>query len=244
MSGIYVRNHAIRFARTHVAGEQAREDLDAIIRAVDPAFQQWLHDLAAETHLGLEEETRRAAALLIQVASIQLADDLSDNECEYLPNPAQTGPGAQWLLQHLFAASLAETSISAAVVAEATGDLLLVGAAQQQEVRTVSWNLESSRAAAMGLNGHQHAAYFNLTFAGTARQTVARSVGIDYGFALHIVGDRVSRDPRWETLDATSRAILLGEASAAVARLRQVDWSCLRGPSTWFDSVLAPMVNG
>lgn len=221
-----------------IQGALAGADLEATLLEVDPRFTKLLDALGREVGLGGAELERRVTAALFEFAAIQLADDLADGDCGYLRPAIEVGPGAQWLLQHLFHAVLLETGVSREDLRAALADLLVVGSAQQDEVRGGPWTLERASTAATGLNGHQYAAYFRLLFAGTSRAPIAVPLGHAFGFAMHVVTDRVSRDARWMGLEARERGALRDEALAAVEKARTHGLRALTEPLRWFEAVL------
>jgi hypothetical protein len=237
MSGLLVRDQALKCAREHVGGE-ALTDVEATIRKIDERFLHWIYQLAADAGHEWNEMLRRTSALVFQFASVQLADDLADGDCRYLQQPERTGPGTQWVLQHLYCLALSQSSAQLEQVRLATTDFLAVGVAQQQEVRTAKWNLTNSRDAAAGLNGCQHRAYFRLMFAGTAHASQAEALGYHFGIALHVTGDRLSKDRRFTDLDAADQGLLLDEAKASLRHLESGGIPAVRGPAAWFRTVI------
>jgi hypothetical protein len=237
MSGYLVRDHALKCAREQVAGDALR-DVEATIRRVDERFLHWLYQLSTDAGHEWDEMIRRTSAILFQFASVQLADDLADGDCDYLPQPQRTGPGTQWLLQHLYCLALSRSAVPNHQLGQATADFLAVGAAQQQEVRASKWDLASSRNAAIGLNGCQHRAYFRLMFAGTPHEHQAEALGYHFGFALHVTGDRFSKDRRFTDLDAAEQGRLLEEATESLSHLEAGTLPSVRGPAQWFRTVI------
>ena len=238
MSALFIRNRAARLALDLLREGPGFEDVEATLRKVDPDFAAFYHALACDA--GLEDDTAadRAAAALLQFASVQLADDLADGDCTYLPDAQRTGPGCAWLLHHLFFVAARRGGVPASALEEAARDLAAVGAAQQIEVRTSRWDLAGARAAAIGLNASQHRAYFRLVLAGSPLGSGAAEAGYDFGFALHVCGDRLKGDQRWSNLDEPARQELASDALGAAQRLTASPSPALREQAAWFLTVL------
>jgi hypothetical protein len=218
---------------------EAAGDLEAALRCVDPQFVRFVGDLADDFGLAGDDRAWRIDALIFQFAAIQVADDLADGECHYLPQAHRTGPGVHWLLQHLFSICVLSSDIARGDAALAARDFTLVGAAQQREVRVRRWDASLAEEAARGLNGKQHAAYFRLLASGTRFAGGAPALGEAFGFALHVVTDVAHKDARWASIDVEAKRALLRQATASLMTLRDANLPALGGPVSWFGGVIA-----
>jgi hypothetical protein len=225
-------------ARAGAPVSVASQDLEAALRCVDPAFPRFAEGLARDFGIEGEERALRVDALVFEFAAIQVADDLADGDCDYLPDADRTGPGAHWLLQQLFWLCVLSSKISRVDAELAARDLVSVGAAQQQEVRVREWDGALAEEAARHLNGKQHAAYFRLLASGTPFAQRAPTLGEAFGFVLHLVTDAAHCDKRWTSLDAESKKALAQRAMGELAALHDVGIASLAKPVSWFDSVL------
>lgn len=217
----------------------ARADLIAVMNRLDPLFFALIDSLAREVGLDTAEAVLRRDAIVFEFGAIQLADDLADGDCAYLEQAARRGPGAQWLLQHLFYACMLESTCSASDLSQAVQELIHVGAAQQLEVRRDTWDLESSTEAALGLNGLQFSAYFRVLASGTKWSERLPQVGLDFGLALHVVSDIRSGDRRWSTLSQPEQQQLATAAAEAAQRVARAELTTLAGPAQWFATLLS-----
>jgi hypothetical protein len=225
-------------ARAGPLPSDAAHDLEAALRCVDPAFPRFVAELAKDFGVEGEDCAWRVDALLFEFAAIQVADDLADGDCDYLPDPERSGPGTHWLLQHLFWLCLLSSRVSRADAEGAARDFLVVGAAQQREVRVRRWHGALAEEAARNLNGKQHAAYFRLLASGTPHSERAPMLGEAFGFALHVVTDVAHCDDRWTSLDAEAKQGLVRRASAVLASLHDARLSSLAEPISWFEGIL------
>jgi hypothetical protein len=176
---------------------EAREDIEEALRAVDPGFPRLVDGLATDFGLRGNDSELRQDGCILEFAAIQVADDLADGDCNYLEDPARSGPGVHWLLQHLTYRCLLESRAPRVALKRAAHDLTLVGGAQQSEVRTGTWTYANAASMAQGLNGRQYSAYFRILSAGSRHMVRAARAGADFGFALHVVTDRATQDRRW-----------------------------------------------
>lgn len=212
---------ALEIVRDSVPKSEARTDLEATLRAIDPRFLGLIGDV-------LEGEAKpklavpRGAAVVLQVASIQLADDLADQECSYLEDAVRRGPGAQALLQLLAYQSMLKAELGEEALLRALSDLSMVGVAQQREVSRTDWDATSYLELAREINGHQHAAYLTILCCHSAEREL-RSMGIAFGTCAHVVGDAFSWDARWRRLSEDARCdvarVALGECTALLAHV-------------------------
>ena len=217
----------------------ALQDARAVLDSIDPRFPSLIGTLAEEFGLPLLERRRRVGALCLMFATVQLADDLADGECDYLPEAHRRGPGTQWLLQHLSVECLLNTECTLNTVTGALRCFARMGSAQQLEVRRAQWDLDSARGAATGLNGNQFAAYFGILADGTVWAERASRIGQDFGEVLHVVGDSVSSDPRISTLTDAERLALCGWAQERLHRLLDTNLVVIQRVTDWFSAVLA-----
>jgi hypothetical protein len=222
--------------------EEARRDLEGVLRCVDPGFPRLIFALAGDMGLVGEDRALREDAILLEFAAIQLADDLADGDCDYLHEPARTGPGAHWTLQHLFYECLLRSRVSRDAIEKASRDLVSVGSAQQCEVRTRQWTAEAAERAARGLNGSQYSAYFRLLFDGTSFSEMAAPWGQAFGFALHVVTDSAGGDRRFTEPESTER--LIAEARSAAGVLATSALPALREAAAYFEDSLSRFVPG
>lgn len=199
----------------------ARADVAATLAVLDPGFAELMRSFAAVALVDRRELRTRCMAVLLQFAAVQLADDLADGDCHYLPDARRRGPGAQWLLQHLCTLALSATRIDRDSMKRAAECFARVGAAQQDEVHAATWDARRAEAAARGLNGEQYAAYLTWLWSGTDWQDRARPIGLDFGLCLHVATDRQSGDRRFMQLDAAERGNLLQLASEALSNLER-----------------------
>lgn len=222
MAARFIEKDALAFARAHVPEGPAQLDLEATFKALDPRFGEVMGLIASVVLAPGHVRRMRCNAVMLQFAAVQLADDLADGDCWYLGEPQRTGPGVQWLLQHLCQLALCEGEVDPTSLAEAARCLVRVGAAQQAEVRQKTWDMTATASAADGLNGQQYAAYLTWLWSGTGLQAQAREVGRAFGFCLHLASDRLSADRRWTDLSQEEQRQLIARARDSHNRLSQV----------------------
>jgi hypothetical protein len=219
-------------------GGEALADIQATLDAVDPKLPVFLASLGVELGLAPREWMRRGVAILLMFAATQLADDLADGDCCYLEAPQRRGPGTEWLLHQLSAALLLESSIERDAITASLRDLAQVGSAQALEVRRSQWDLDSSRFAALGLNGKQWSAYLRLFADGTQYAGQAARWGEAWGIGLHVAGDRTSQDARFTTLSTPAKRDLADWALEHVALVMETPLATLQRSAGYFRAVL------
>jgi hypothetical protein len=219
-------------------GDSASSDVKATIQKIDPRFPSFLSVFATELALAPRELRTRCVAACLMFAATQLADDLADGDCNYLPDPHRTGPGTHWLLHQLFGQAVLSSTCDRSEIADIYRDLLIVGAAQQREVRGARGALVQAQQLAVGLNGHQYAAYFRLLASGSRWSAEAPKWGMTFGTVLHVVGDRLSRDERFCALSLEDRKQLVDWGKARLAELEGNPLVIVRRTAIWFAAVL------
>ena len=208
MSHGTVFRKALRILGDINVDELLKNDILKCLSACNKQFSQFIYEVSADTDLPREERLGRAAAVLFEYASVQLADDLVDGECDYLAQPNRSGPTVLMALQNLFVLILSQHKIAGNTLNTIAGRLQKVAMAQQTEVFCEEWNLQRSKQAAVGLNGHQFAAYFSVLWHGTTLEPNAQDVGMATGIAIHVGSDVLSADPRFFSLNETERSAL------------------------------------
>ena len=186
----------------------------------------------------------RAAALALLQASINLADDLSDGDCDYLQEPIRRAPGTQILLQSLAFLHLLEQGIGVRVLASLSGDIVSAASAQQLEVRTQSWTLDAFEYCTDGFAARPYAGYLEVIWCSTPLAGRARDIGTRAGFAAHVAGDIESRDRRYETLTPAEHASLLATTLAHLEVLRREPFQCVQALLRNVEPVIAAHAAG
>ena len=213
-------------------------DVEATLNAIDPKLPVFIASLASELELTPAEWRLRSVSVLLMFAATQLADDLADGDCDYLPDAGRRGPGTEWLLHQLSGALMLESSVERGTILACLTDLTQVGASQALEVRRSQWDLASSRAAAIGLNGKQWSSYLRLLADGTSHAARAPAWGEAWGSALHVAGDRTSQDRRFSSLSPADQTALTDWALKRLDDLADTNLKTLRRSAVWFRAVL------
>lgn len=197
-----------QFISAQDLSESALQDIHRVLELKDKSLEVLLHDLMLLAGLDAECIDRRLKPLILQQCMIHLADDLADGDCTYLPEYRSQGPTAQYSLQNLVSLSLLEANLSPGGIKNFYSQMLKVGSAQHEEIRTTQWTLPCSQEAASGLNGALFSAYFALIWEGTQLETLASELGYHFGIACHVATDIKSRDVRYMHLKKQDRISL------------------------------------
>src|SRR2546428_1140939 len=91
--------------------EISQRDLVAALKAGRPGPLIFLYAAGTETGLPPQTLLQRVVAIYFVFCAGNLADDLSDGECTYLPEPFRIGPSAQFILQTLAFHTLLEADL-------------------------------------------------------------------------------------------------------------------------------------
>jgi hypothetical protein len=218
VSGGLIYQTALRRIRAHDLPDQAERDLVSALGAARSGPLDFVYLAGLDAGLPRDELLARGAAVFFIFAAGNLADDVSDGDCTYLPPRA--APGVQFMLQNLVFDTLLESSVPRSDLQAAAAELVRGAGQQQREIRTARWTFELAREVALGIAGGQYAAYLRLLWAGTPLSSGAASVGSDLGSAGHVALDITSNDPRVTTLSPADRHALVAWAREAVDRLR------------------------
>ena len=206
MSAELTKQHALRLVRSISDIEPGSSIIKEIINNADTAVTQLLYDAAYSAHADLDIALQRSIPILIHTALIHLADDIADGDCDYVDEPVSQGVTAVYTLLHLFNISLAQTNIKEPTLFQSLAE---VGLWQHQEIATQRWDLEKSKNAAMGLNGRQFEAYFELAAFGTDALESLKKAGFAYGVAAHVMNDIIGDDARLYDLTVGDRKTLI-----------------------------------
>lgn len=180
---------------------------------------QFVFEAGLDAGLAERAIERRGVPLALQYAAVQLCDDLSDGDCDYLRAPTRTGPLLLLLLQNLFVDAALAAHIAPAALRRAGKLFTVVGSGQHDELACARWTYERSRRTAASITGHQLAAYLELLWDRTKLAPRAFEVGLEMGTLAHITTDLVTHDARFWSLPPRQRARLRADARAAATRL-------------------------
>ncbi|MDR0965028.1 MAG: hypothetical protein LBM75_00715 [Myxococcales bacterium] len=190
-----------------------------------------------EAGLSRQESIYRAAAVFLNFATANLADDLSDGDCSYLSQAKI--PGVQFILQNLVFHCLMRSSIEHETLRMITEDLLAMGAGQQIEVSTEQWTLQRACEVGEAISGRQYAAYFQILWGDTALGAHARDWGQRFGNASHISIDLQTNDERLHSLPNEDIRKLLNWALAGIEEFKTSEIELLK---VLWNNISAPMI--
>ena len=207
MSGSLVKRRAIQFVRYQYQQiEPGTQLLASIIESVDDAILQLVYDAAFYAHQDLELALERTIPITYHSCLIHLADDIADGDCDYIDNPISQGVTAVYTLLHLFNRSLAQCKIQDTKIFDA---LIDVGLWQHKEIATQTWDLESAKEVAVGINARQFEAYFRIVSSGTQHEKELANAGYAYAVAAHLSNDINSEDNRFYDIPNEERNKLI-----------------------------------
>lgn len=223
MSAGAVFQEALRVLNHLEPPEVAQRDflrcLEAI-RRTDPSPLLY----ALGKHAGLEREPhlRRAAAVLLGFAAGNLADDLSDGDCDYLEMPARHGPAVIFGLLNAAhsAASSPQAKVSHADLSQAARCLAKAAGPQQLELRTAVFDAVTFKSIAEGIAGLQWQAWLSILWSGTPLADKAMGLGRDLGVAGHTARDIATLDRRFFSMSEPEQAEIQAWAREAGARVK------------------------
>ncbi|WP_342377793.1 hypothetical protein NVS55_00735 [Myxococcus stipitatus] len=229
MSGGALFQESLRVLRRLELPEESERDVLAALEAAQPGPLPLFYEAGAEAGLERDLLTARGVGLFFSFSAGNLADDLMDGDCVYLQEPLRVGPCAQFLLQNLAWATLAEPRAKLPPLALEEGARLLARAAGPQalEVRTREWTEPVFRRVAEGIAGKQWAGYLRILWAGTWLEERAAQVGVALGVAAHIAEDIRSKDARFTSLPPADRVAVVAWGRRATESLRAQDLRCL-----------------
>lgn len=234
MSGGAVFREALRRLRRRDLPDVAERDvisaLEAGRRGRGPL--QFVYDAGAEAGLERDEILRRGAGVFFGFCAGNLADDLVDGECVYLDPPVRLGPTVQFILQQLGWEAWLESGATRDDLARAAGLLARAAGAQQVEVRTERWTIDTAKLVAEHAAGLQYAAYLRVLWSGTRLTERAEHVGQNLGITAHVSSDIASGDRRALDESSEDRAVLVAWAREGYAALAREGLACI-------DAVLA-----
>ena len=188
---------------------EAHADVLSVLRATQSDVLSFFLALGLESKVAPATALRRAAAIYLNVAALQVADDIADGDCDYLTPPDGAGTAAQFILQNLFYAVLLDERLPHEEL-RSVADALVRGAGPQSiDVRRREWNIATAMAAAEGFGGAHHSAYFRIALFGSTLQDQAAGLGWALGIGVSVAGDVRSDDPRFRSLPRNEQIELL-----------------------------------
>lgn len=210
MSGSLVKRRAIQFIRNRCPQvEPGTQIVESIVETADNAVLQLVYDAAFYAVQDLELALERTIPIAYHSCLIHLADDIADGDCDYIDNPIGQGVTAVYTLLHLFNRSLAQCKIQDIKIFDA---LIDVGLWQHQEIAIQTWDLESARKVAVGINARQFEAYFRIVSSGTQHEKELANAGYAYAIAAHLSNDINSEDNRFYDIPRQERNKLINWA--------------------------------
>jgi hypothetical protein len=238
MSAGAIFQEALRALVRERLPEIGERDLIAALEAGRPGPLALLYAAGVDAGLSSEKLLTRAVAIYFNFCAGNLADDLMDGDCTYLPEPFRLGPCVQYVLQSLCYRTLLKAELPAKTIASVTQDLIAAAGQQLVEVRTRQWNASLFREVAEGIACRQWSAYLQILWSDTPLASRAAVVSMNAGFAGHVAKDIISADPRYTTLPETDKRTVGAWARAAAEALREEHLRCLDLMLTTIDPVL------
>lgn len=228
MSAGVVFQEALRVLSQQGLPEEAERDVLRALEAGRPGPLALLFAAGQESGLERERLLPRAAACYLWFCAANLADDLADGDCDWLPEPQRTGPAAVMLLQSLFMQAAVKGQVSAAVLGEVAREFAGMCGQQQVEVRTREWRAPLLRQVVVGISGQQWAGYMRLLWEGTPLAERALELGRCMGVVGHVAEDVRSRDRRLYSLPEEEQRQVVAWALEAAAVLRGSGLGCMQ----------------
>ena len=132
------------------------------LRAAAPGTRQLLVKAGLDAGLRREDTINRAATCFFASSAFN-SDDLSDDDCDYLPPaPAQA---VVLILHSLFVAGLRDLHLPPDVEGQVLQDLVAAEEAQVLETISTSWDATRLRIVTDGIAGSQWSAYLRVMWA-------------------------------------------------------------------------------
>ncbi len=241
MRGGVVFRKALTIMRSKNLSKESEHDLITALERARVTLPL-LRAMGVDAGLSREVLLTRVAAILFNLAAANVADDLVDGDCDYLPH--RVVPGTQYVLQVLFFETLTRSGHSMEQLTGILEELVTAAAPVAIEVRTKQWTFPVSRLVAETLTGGQYATYLRILWAGTPLDFCARQVGRDLGVVGHITLDFLSNDRRITDLSDTDRQELLAWTWEAVERLREVPLPSINNALKAFEPVITQARRG
>jgi hypothetical protein len=227
MSGGAIYQEGLRFLGRQQLPRSTQRELLSVLEACRRGVVDFLFEAGTDAELPLRELLYRAAAILFCACAVNLADDLSDNECTYLRDPSRTGPVLQALLYTMFIRLTGQSSVRSSTLAAALRDLTRSAGAQHTEVCTRRWTAPRFRRVANGIGGRLFSAYLRLLWDNTRLAGRAVQVGQYLGRVVLVSEDMGGPDRRYLALPEEDKRAVESWALAAVEMLRAEGLRCL-----------------
>lgn len=230
---------ALRLVVSQPLPQICQRDVIAALEAGKPGPLEFLCEAGAEAGLPTRKILSRARACYLFFCTANLCDDLSDRECDYLPDPSRTGPCIQLALQNLFFNSLLEAELPSRTAAKLLGELAAMAGSQHVELRTKKWSAPRFKRVAEGIAGKQWSVYLQILWHGTRLARSAPAIGMSLGIAAHVAKDIESDDARFFSLSSADKRKIVSWATDAVQTLRARRLRCIDGVLTTIEPVVA-----
>jgi hypothetical protein len=216
-SGLDVRSIVLRMLTFRRLPAIADADVRAALQQVHPSSQTLLIQAAVDARLSTRVALERLGCLWVFAASVNLADDLADGDCNYLEPRA--APGVSFLLQALASMLAARSELSERCREEYAEALVLAASGQCLEVRAQRLSASEYLKIAGLIAGHQYNAYLRLLWDGSWLESRAAGLGLALGTVGLVVTDMASGDPRFTAMDPGERAQVLSRCQELLAEL-------------------------
>jgi hypothetical protein len=182
------------------------------LKAASPGPTEMLFNAGCEAGLDRDRALARASIAFMNFATFNLADDLSDGDCHYLPR--DQAPAILLILNNVVFAGLRDLELPRPVEAEILADLISAEHAQVLEIATTTWSARRLWSVTDGIAGRQWSAYLRLVWAGTRLEGLADEIAHQLGRVVLLAGDIESGDARYASLPSDDRRAVASEALA------------------------------
>ena len=226
--------HTLAFRRLPVVAER---DVRVALERVEPASQLLLIQAAEDAGLQVHVALERLSCLWVLAATVNLADDLADGDCDYLDG--RVAPGVCFLLHALSGVCAARSELSMECWADYSEFLTQAAAGQSLEVRAKEFDAAGYLEIARLIAGRQYAAYLRILWDGSQLAELAVATGEALGTAGLVVTDVLSRDRRLTDMLPRERAKVLGHTATLLDALIGQKLPCLDA----FERFASPVLN-
>lgn len=243
MSEYLLREASARIGALPIA-DAMRTDARAALDAAPRGPAQLFRMMGAEAELPEEVALERALAATVVSAMVNLADDVADGDCDYLDDPVRLAPATLLFLFSLALHWLAGAGLTPGDLHRIAGHWWRTAAPQNLEIRTTRWTLERAQEVAIGVAGHQYAAYLEMLWSGSRLAPAARRIGTSLGAGGQVALDVESADPRYTTLAPADRDALVAWARDRLEPARAEGLASLAPVLAQMDRSLARHADG
>lgn len=195
MSSGVLRSNFLSFISNENIPYNYQNEIIHLIENIDDHFLDLIYTLSNNLNQSNKIIFNKNISIILQHCSIQLADDIVDDEYSAQFIYKKELPVLLMVLENLFTKTLNKCNLSKKLLNSVSNNNLIIASALHDELRNKKWCKKTYIKLAENMGGYYYKSIFSILSNSTFSDT--NNIGFKLGTIIHIITDIISGDNRF-----------------------------------------------